>query len=252
MRLVQAFLIALSMYSKIPVPRVSWSKPNMRYAMCFFPVVGIITGGIVWLAGGYLLKSGFGKLFFSVMMTLIPVVINGGIHLDGFMDTVDAICSYGDREKKLEILKDPHSGAFAMMGLAIYFLLSLALWSEVRSDMLPVIGLGYVLSRGLSGLSVVTFKAAKDSGLAYTFKSGADRTRTGIVMSVWILLGVISMLVVSPLFGGIAVLISGLIFLYYRLMSERSFGGITGDLAGYFLELCELGILMGVVIGGRI
>ena len=61
-----------------------------------------------------------------------------GIHLDGYADTIDAISSYGDREKKLQILKDPHTGAFAVIGLCVYFTAVLALWSEAESYMLPI------------------------------------------------------------------------------------------------------------------
>ena len=73
--------------------------------MCFFPVVGAVTGALQLLIGSLLLRyTSCGKLFFVIMMTLIPVLVTGGIHLDGFADTVDALSSYGDREKKLEIL----------------------------------------------------------------------------------------------------------------------------------------------------
>ena len=56
-------------------------------------------------------------------MTALPVLVSGGIHTDGFIDTVDALSSYGDKEKKLEILKDPHTGAFAIIGAIMYYLL---------------------------------------------------------------------------------------------------------------------------------
>ncbi|MCD8323673.1 MAG: adenosylcobinamide-GDP ribazoletransferase, partial [Clostridiales bacterium] len=41
--------VAFSMYSKIPVPQIKWTKENMRYALCFFPLVGVVTGALVWL-----------------------------------------------------------------------------------------------------------------------------------------------------------------------------------------------------------
>lgn len=106
-------------------------------------------------------------------MALIPVIVTGGIHLDGFADTVDALSSYGDREKKLQILKDPHTGAFAVIGLCVYFLADIALWSEVTGELLSVIACSYMLSRSLSGISVVSFQAAKNSGLLKTFQDGA-------------------------------------------------------------------------------
>ena len=45
---------------------------------------------------------------------------------------------------------------------------------------------------------------------------------------------------------------AGLTFLYYFIMSKRSFGGITGDLAGFFLVLCELFMLAGLVLSQKL
>ena len=98
MRLLYSLAIAISMYSRIPVPTVDWNENNMKYAMCFFPVVGVITG-LLQAGAGYLILeyTSFGKLFFAAVMTLIPVLVTGGIHLDGYADTIDALSSYGDR-----------------------------------------------------------------------------------------------------------------------------------------------------------
>ena len=82
--------------------------------MCFFPLVGVVTGILeVILGNALLVYTSCGTLFFAGVMTLLPVLVNGGIHMDGFLDTMDALNSYGSREKKLEILKDSRTGAFA-------------------------------------------------------------------------------------------------------------------------------------------
>lgn len=250
MNILQSFVIALSMYSKIPMPKVTWNEKNMKYAMCFFPVVGIVTGICLWLVGTLLFNSGCNVLFFGVIMTVLPVFINGGIHLDGFIDTMDALCSYGDREKKLEILKDPNTGAFAVIGLGIYLLLSVALWSEAAKEMLPVIACTYVLSRALSGLAVVWFPAAKDSGLARTFQDAAHRSRTAVFLVIYLIAAVVAMLILNPLMALGAILPAVLILIYYHYVCMSRFGGITGDLAGWFLQLCELGMLAGILVGG--
>lgn len=250
MYLLESCVVAISMYSKIPMPRVEWNEKNMKYAMCFFPVIGAVLGILEVCAGSFLLKSGAGTLFFAVVMTLLPVLITGGIHMDGFMDTMDAVSSFGDREKKLAILKDSHAGAFAVLGLGCYFLWSVALWSEVSVRMLPVIGCGYVLSRSLSGFSVVTFQAAKNSGLLKTFQDGAKRKRVRVTMLVIFLLTAAFMLWLNWVTGLAALLGAALIFFYYKRLCDRQFGGVTGDLAGYFLQLCELAMLSTVVLAG--
>ena len=250
MNLLQSMIIAFSMYSKLPMPHIAWQEKNMKYAMCFFPMVGIVIGICEYALGSWILGRDYGVLFFSVCMTLLPILLTGGIHLDGFMDTSDALASYGDREKKLAILKDSHTGAFAVLGLCIYLLWSLAMWSEVRPEMLPVLAAGAVLSRALSGFSVVTFPAAREDGLGKTFQDGSQRKKTRIVMGMYAAASAGWMLVCRPLLGSVALLCAAGAFGYYAWMSKKQFGGMTGDLAGYFLQICELAMLTGVVLIG--
>lgn len=252
MKLFQSMIIAFSMYSKIPMPRVDWNEKNMKYAMCFFPVVGIVIGIITYIIGQLLFLSSCNEIFRAVVMTLIPLIISGGIHMDGFMDTMDALASYGDREKKLRILKDSHAGAFAIIGFGVYCLWSLAVWSQVTPEMLGVIAGTFVISRSFSGLSIVTFPPAREDGLARTFQDGAHKKKVGITMVIFL----IAMFVVLfwqnwllALGAAVAVL---LVFAGYKRMSTKQFGGITGDLAGFFLQLSELLMITGIIIAGGV
>lgn len=251
MKLIQSFIIALSMYSKIPMPRVDWTEESMRYTFCFFPVVGGIIGILQVAFGSLLLTKGNSVLFFSCIMTLIPIWITGGIHLDGFVDTVDAISSYGDREKKLEILKDPHIGAFAAIGLGSLLILQLGCWSLVEKSMLPVLGFGYVLSRSFSALSVLLFPPAKKEGLARTFRDNADAGKkiTIAVLALWGIASAFGMWKTGGEAGSFAAVVALGIWGYYRWFSHRTFGGVSGDQAGYFLEVCETGILIATILG---
>ncbi|MFR2151057.1 MAG: adenosylcobinamide-GDP ribazoletransferase, partial [Christensenellales bacterium] len=164
---------------------------------------------------------------------LIPVAATGGIHLDGFADTSDALSSYGDREKKLAILKDPHCGAFAVIRLCGYFVLYFALCACLRFT--PRVGavwtLALVLERALSGYAVATFPMAKNTGLAHTFATAADKRRVQIVLlavSVCVGAGM------ALLGGGLLVLAALAALWRYRAVAVKQFGGVTGDLAGWF------------------
>ena len=53
MYLLESCVIAISMYSKIPMPRVEWKEKNMKYAMCFFPLVGCVNGILVFGLGNF-------------------------------------------------------------------------------------------------------------------------------------------------------------------------------------------------------
>ena len=248
MSIINSFFIAFSMYSRIPVPRVDWEKENMRYAMCFFPMIGVVIGAVMYLAGWLLDKTSVGGLFRGVVFTLIPIIITGGIHMDGFMDTMDALGSWGDREKKLEILKDSHAGAFAILGMGCYLMWSVAVWSELPAEVLRVCGVSFVLSRALSGFSVVTFPAARNSGLLKMFQDGAQKKVVRITMCLYVAAAVIMMAVMNARATTGAVTGAMIAFLYYIVVSRKQFGGVTGDLAGFFLETAELAMFTGILV----
>lgn len=248
MSIINSFFIALSMYSRIPVPRVDWEKENMRYAMCFFPMIGVVIGAVMYLAGWLLDKTSVGGLFRGVVFTLLPIIITGGIHMDGFMDTMDALGSWGDREKKLEILKDSHAGAFAILGMGCYLMWSVAVWSELPAEVLRVCGVSFVISRALSGFSVVTFPAARNSGLLKMFQDGAQKKVVRITMCLYVAAAVIMMAVMNARAMTGAVTGVMIAFLYYIVVSRKQFGGVTGDLAGFFLETAELAMFTGILV----
>ena len=128
MTILQTIAVAFAMFSAIPMPQFEWSQKNMRYALCAFPLIGAVCGGL-WCLVGVLPVP---ELVRAAGFCLVPVLVTGGIHLDGFADTCDALSSYGDAEKKLEILKDPHCGAFAVIRLCTYFILYFALCASVK------------------------------------------------------------------------------------------------------------------------
>lgn len=248
MNLIRSFFIAFSMYSKIPMPRTEWTRDAMKYSLCFFPLIGAVIGGIMllwnWLAGEV---PGRGSNLFTLVLVLIPVAVTGGIHLDGLLDTADALSSYKSMEEKLEILKDSHAGTFAIIVGIAYFLLSFGILSEAKTESIQILAVGFVLSRALSGLAVVSFPMAKNTGLAATFSDMAVKGRVRGVMVCYILLCAALMLWLDPVLGAAGFLGAGLDFWYYYRMSKKKFGGITGDLAGFFLQTCELVMALCVI-----
>ena len=131
MNLIGSFVIAFSMYSRIPMPRMDWTEERMRYALCFFPLIGAVIGAVEIATFALCEILGAGVLFRTCLLTAVPLLITGGIHMDGYLDVTDARHSYGEREKKLAILKDPHTGAFAIIGLGLYLLLYAGAVSEL-------------------------------------------------------------------------------------------------------------------------
>ena len=229
---MRAAIIAFSMYSRIPMPIFEWKEEDMKYAMCFFPAIGAVIGAVFF--GMYLLLDRIltGKILAAGILLAVPLFITGGIHMDGFMDTCDARASYGDREKKLGILKDTHTGAFAVIFGGLYLILYAAACTELDEGSALLTAIGFILSRALSGLSTATFPEARKHGMLVSF-----------------FLAAFLELLFGGICGGVVVITTVLIFLWYRHMAVQEFGGVTGDLAGFFLQICELGILLAAVIG---
>ncbi len=242
---VRSFVIAVSMYSRIPVPQFIWKEEDMRYVFCFFPWIGAVTGGCIYIWNMFCGFFQIGTLGRTAMSMVIPLLVTGGIHVDGFMDTMDALHSYQTRERKLEILKDSHIGAFSVMMLAAYGLIWIGAFSEIGNAVsLKLVCGGFFLSRCLCGISAVSFPLAKKEGLLYLF---ADSSHRRIVKGSLYLQGVGCigwMLFWSPVRGAIVTVMSFLALAYYDHRSRKEFGGVTGDTAGCFVLMCELCMLV--------
>lgn len=253
MTLLKALCISFSIYSKIPMPQFEWKEKDMKYTLCFFPIIGFIIGlfEVGWfITCKFLEKKGYinGTVLFAMIGAFIPLMISGGFHFDGFMDTMDAVHSYKSREEKLQILKDPHIGAFSVIMAILYELIYVGFFSEIRSfPMIVVFATSFIMSRCFSGLSVVFFKSARGGSLSY-FSKTADKNIVVGSLIIQLLLTYIVLLCVFKIVGIFTIGVSIFTFLYYYFFSKSQFGGITGDIAGWFVSFFELVILVCTVI----
>lgn len=247
MSILRSIAAAFGMFSSLPVPRVEWNRRSLRWVLCALPLVGMFVGLLCWGWTELCAYLDLPAILRGAGLTLIPVLSTGGIHLDGYADTWDALASYAPPEKKQEILEDPHLGAFAVIHLCGWFIADFVLWTAMlRYEAVPVI-LVFTLSRSLSGLAVAAFPLAKDMGLAYTFAEASDKKHTCQFLT-----GLSILLCVGLCFRGwqgVAMAVAALgVFLYYRRMSQKQFDGLSGDLAGWFLQTVELWMLGAMVL----
>ena len=137
--------------------------------------------GALWAFLGWLTQFlGLPVLIRALILALWPYLATGFLHLDGFMDVTDAVKSCRDLARRLETLKDPNSGAFAVLFCGVYLLSCVAIWSEItKGEAVGVLGISFLYSRALSGFAVTRFRCAKNSGLAATFSDMADRKKAG-------------------------------------------------------------------------
>ena len=233
---------AFAMYSKIPVPQLDWDKKHLRYAIGLFPLVGAVIGALSY-AFVYFTRqlepslAGFPR---AAVFALISLLISGGIHVDGYLDTSDALSSFGEREKKLKILSDPHIGSFAVIRLLCYYLPLLAAYTlldDLTSWLLCSVG--FYLSRILSGTASTWCKSATKEGTLFTFTDNAQKTGVRLILALQLVLCLAFMLYVSPGKAAFVIVANALLCIWWRYTVYSNFGGITGDTAGFLSTLSE-------------
>ena len=245
---MKAAMIAFSLYSRIPMPSFPWEDRDRKNALHCFPLVGCAAGIVFFAAFSFLQQTSLGVILRSALLTAVPLLFTGGIHMDGFMDTCDAMASWGDREKKLAILKDSHTGAFAVMACSLYLLLYTAGCTEFTERTAAAVSFGFPLSRSLCGLLISSLPQARETGMLsdLTKETAFFKLRRIMIGSLFIF-GVLFFMTAGTgslwIFGVLAVF-----FGFSRRRFLREFGGITGDLSGYFVTVSELLILIGAAV----
>lgn len=250
--MLETLCVAFSLYSRIPMPQIQWNAANMRYALAALPLVGAAAGLALLLWSLIAARLGLGAPLRAAGLLLMPVLVTGGIHLDGFCDTCDALASQGDRQRKLEIMKDPNAGAFAVIGLACYLILYFALACQWQPEgrQIGLLTLCLMLERALAGLALCLLPCARNSGLAHAFADAAAKKQTTVLLAVLALALSAGLVWQGGRTGLLALAALALCLVWYRRLALRQFGGVTGDLQGYFVQICEISALAALVLGG--
>lgn len=231
---------AFGMFSSLPMPFVEWTEKNTKYMLLFFPLVGVFLGIIFLFLCCFLEYFAFSNIFTAILLTVTPLTVTGGIHMDGYCDTIDARSSHQSVERKLKILSDPHVGAFALIALICYMMLYVAVMFELdkTEQYYPAFVGIFVISRCCSGLGTLLLPKAKNEGLAREF------TMRSYVKCIVIVLSSLMMLTFFYCFSiELALILYGVyavLFMKWRKLCMKEFGGVTGDLAGYLLQKMEL------------
>jgi len=237
--------MAFGMFSTIPQPKL-WDDSSTKHMMPFLPLVGFVVGFVWWVAADILdyFSRWVGAILAPAVLILIPILLTGFIHLDGFMDTSDAILSRRKFEEKLRILKDPHTGAFAVIMVALLFIFQYAALLQVFSKawvpLSPLLIIP-IVSRGCSAMSVLCLRPLTQDGYVNMFKPDsplAHRIVTAVLTLsafplVWLLAGFTGIIVAG------AVLLGYVAAMLYA-SKNFEFRGISGDLAGFSLVISEL------------
>ena len=231
-----AFAMCQSMFCAIPFPGNIWDEKARDKMLLFLPVVGLEIGaiwaGLAWLCSVLQLPV----LLKGLLLSVYPYLATGFIHLDGYMDVTDAVKSYRSVERRREILKDSHVGAFAVIGIALLLLAQFACMSSARETAdFRILIFVPALSRCCSALAVTALKPMNTSQYA-----DQKKPRSHIV--------ILAAMAAACLTGGFlvcgrfALVLPGCLLGYGTALRQayKSLEGMNGDISGYALSLGEL------------
>ena len=247
-----AIVSAFSTFSVLPTPRIEWNEYSLKNVLAALPLVGVVIGGVLclyhWLSGLLALPA----ILSAVVFTVLPIALSGGIHMDGFADMTDALSSHAAPEKKRAILKDPHCGAFAVIGVGCYLLIYFGLCAALPLDWKTVglLAITHVLSRAIGSL-LSLLPSGGETGMQRAFRDSASKSSLWILL-LWVVLSIGGAAALSPLAAGGMALSGGLVFLYIRHTANKQFGGMSGDLAGAGITLSAAAMLLALMLSERV
>ncbi len=259
--IVHGFLLAISFLTRIPVETNQWENKSVwRWSFVFYPFAGFIIGAIA-CAPLFLLQKftkdhtiylgAFAFIFISSFAYLaISEWMSRMLHFDGFCDCIDGFSAmHSSKEKRLEIMKDPHIGSSAVGSSIILFIgkfmiVYLAIFHiyfyTMQFEMLIII---MIFIPGFARFAIIILAAMSK----YPRKNGTGLTIVGNVPSYIIFLAFITLIPFIQILGiytfALMWFMTLLIIVYWRNKAYTKLGGVTGDVLGAACETVELGLL---------
>ncbi|WP_151982454.1 adenosylcobinamide-GDP ribazoletransferase [Acinetobacter guerrae] len=240
------FWIALQFLTVIPIQlsRVPNQAENAR-SVLYYPLIGLMIGLILYAFG--ILLSPVPHLLSASLIWLIWIWLTGGLHLDGLADTADAwVGGFGDKQRTLEIMKDPSCGPIGVLSLIVVCLLKFVciyLLLEQNSTLFLIFV--PMLGRVVPLILLLTTPYVREKGLGRHLADHLPRPFAWIMV-----LMVLVSLFYWKLHGIFILLVFVLGLVYLRHVFIKRIDGITGDTIGASMELLETAVLLSFILVG--
>ena len=239
MNLLVAFCMGLGMFTALPIPWRPWDESARGLMLTTLPLVGAVVG-LLWAGISLLGRALLPGPLAAAAVAALPFLLTGFIHLDGFMDTSDALLSWRPLEERMRILKDPHTGSFAVVSVALLMLFQYAAARSLPADRLRALALIPAVSRCGSAWCVAALPPLGHS--EYNGLNGAPGHRRAVAcMAAFCLLA-------AGLWQGRATVIALVTelaaYALSMLWAVRTLKGVSGDVAGFSLTVAEVAALI--------
>lgn len=231
------FLFTLSTFTQIRTVDIRFDSSNTKYTYAFLPIIGIIVGALSYLCLVVVLYFSELPWIAALLMIVCNIIITGGIHHDGLLDSLDAFKSYRNKEDKKRIIKDPCVGAFALIYFIVVIILMLcAYYYIIESGMYVVFFVIPIISRTLLLFLIVNNDLEKDDMLEVLM----DDSLRKIIYPLSITCLLITLFVLSSMSLLVLWIASLMYLIYYNGYFKKHFDALNGDLCGYYIITCEL------------
>ncbi len=241
---------AVSFLSVLPMPgrtRLFESKDAaspLLVGSVYFPLVGLLLGLLLWLLV-LVFTPLVPQLALAGLLVVALVLLTGGLHLDGLMDTCDGLFGGATRERKLEIMRDSRVGSFGVLGGACILILKFAFFASLRVRSIPLTLLVTLPSaRWAMVLALRIFPSARPTGLGAAFRQTVTTER--LVLASIVALTIV--LIAGQWIGLIVWVTASATTLVLGFWITRSIGGLTGDSYGAIEEVVEVVALLVLVM----
>lgn len=234
---LHAFAMCQSMFCSIPCPWQVWDEDARPLMLLFLPVIGLEIG-VIWALLAWVTQLlELPSLIAGLVLAVYPFLVTGFLHLDGFMDVTDAVKSCRSLQRRREILKDSHVGAFSVIGVVILMLAQFAFAASAQGE-LWILMFVPVVSRCGSALAVTLLKPMSTS----QYSGQNIRKDHGLILAGMLILAMAGGFLLFGKSGW--VLVGGAAGYCWALQKGyRSLEGMNGDISGYALTLSELSAL---------
>ncbi len=244
--MLKGIIMCFSMYTTIPMPYIEWEEKRFPYLIMSLSFVGLVIGLIWFLFTSFLIKLNIPITIKSVLVCLIPLFLSGFIHIDGYMDTCDAIFSRASLEKKYKILKDSLVGAFAVIGLlVIAFIYYISIYEILKNskNIIPLIFIP-IFSRGITSLLIIKVSPISKEGFIATFKKDLTNRHFNIILLILTLF-----FILGCYFNiGKIILINIICCIVFGIFCIKDLKGISGDLCGFIITTSSTTTLLFLAI----
>jgi len=233
--MIKGLVFSLQFLTRIPlnIP-VEYNSKNIAKSTFFYPFTGMLIGAIS--AGSYCITLFLGKDVAAILGVIALIFVTGGLHIDGLSDTCDGFFSSRKKERILEIMKDSHSGTFGVIAVVLDILVKYILFSKIQFNVLPCLMLSCGNARLTAVMLMVFTRCARPGGMAAMYSENSIKKYfcLGSLIYIAMIITVFNFKYLIPL--GLALVSSLLI----AMKSYKTIGGLTGDVYGANIEICEI------------